>query len=272
MNEKLIPAGDARVKPLQGLAPWVGGKRQLAKRLIRRFEMFPHHCYAEPFIGMGGVFLRRPTRAAVEAINDWSEDVTTLFRVVQRHPDALIQELTWRIGSRADFLRLADQDPAGLTDIERAARFAFLQYTAFGGKPHTRSFGRSAVCKSGWTPERIFALLRAAHDRLSGVHIERLPYDRFIALYDRPNTLFYLDPPYWGCEDYYGRNLFERADFERLAMILRGLKGAFVLSINDTPEIRELFAWAQIDEEALTYTVNEAGPTRVTELVISTRR
>lgn len=265
-NEKSNP-----VQPLQGLAPWLGGKRQLAKRLIDRFRQIPHLCYAEPFIGMGGVFLRRPYRSPVEAVNDRSDDVANLFRWVQRHPQALIDELGFRLSSRSDFLRIAGQDPTNLTELERAARFLYLQYNCFGGKPGTRSFGRSAVCKSGWTPSRIYPLLRKVHRRLEGVYIEGLPYERFVELYDRPDTLFYLDPPYWGCEDYYGRNLFERADFERLAEILRTLKGAFVMSINDVPQIRDLFSWARIEEEALSYHVNVKGPSHVTELVISNR-
>ena len=52
------------------LAPWVGGKRNLARRLIVRIEAIPHTLYAEPFIGMGGVFLRRSRPAQVEAMAD----------------------------------------------------------------------------------------------------------------------------------------------------------------------------------------------------------
>lgn len=72
--------------------------------------------------------------------------------------------------------------------------------------------------------------------------VENLPYADLIARYDRPHTLFYVDPPYFGCEDYYGKGLFSRDDFTRLRDILAGIKGKFILSINDTPEIRDLFA------------------------------
>ena len=76
-NER--PAMSAiRQKSLSGLAPWVGGKRLLAREIIRRIGEMPHTCYAGPFIGMGGVFLRRPARSKAEAINDLSGDVSTL--------------------------------------------------------------------------------------------------------------------------------------------------------------------------------------------------
>lgn len=258
---------EENVTPLSGLAPWVGGKRHLARRLVARIEAIPHLCYAEPFIGMGGVFLRRASRVESEAINDWSRDVATLFRVVQRHPRSLFEEIGWRTASRDDFVRLAHADPEALTDIERAARFCFLQYNAYGGKPNCASFGRSALRRSRWDPARIEAHLREVSRRLAGVVIDRLPYDEFIRRWDRPTTLFYCDPPYWGCEDYYGKGLWGRDDFARLAASLQTIKGRFILSINDRAEIRELFSWAQISQEPVTYKV--AGTKRVIELVIS---
>lgn len=111
----------AKTIALPGIAPWVGGKRHLARRLIARIEAIPHTCYAEPFIGMGGVFLRRDARAESEVINDWSREVATLFRVVQRHIDALCDEFAWRLAARDEFARLVATDPDTLTDIERAA-------------------------------------------------------------------------------------------------------------------------------------------------------
>lgn len=129
------------VDVLQGLAPWLGGKRALAKRIIREIMRVPRRCYAEPFIGMGGVFLRRPRRAEAEVINDASDDVVNLFRIVQRHPDALFAELAGKVMSRSEFQRLGRQAPEDLTDIERAARFVYLQYAGFGGKATGRTFG-----------------------------------------------------------------------------------------------------------------------------------
>lgn len=259
-----MSAADAH--PLAGLAPWIGGKRNLARRLVARIDTTPHVCYAEPFIGMGGIFLRRPRRAESEVINDLAQDVANLFRIVQRHPDALVHEIEWRVASRSEFVRLANTDPSGLTDVERAARFCYLQYNAFGGKPVGQSFSCSALRNSRWNAERVERRLRGVHHRLAGVVIEQLPFDAFIARWDRPTTLFYVDPPYWGREGYYGKGLFAPADFERLATVLRGVRGRFLLSINDAPEIRALFAWATIEEEPITYKISTKN---VVELVIS---
>jgi DNA adenine methylase len=131
----------APIDPIRPPAPWIGGKKVLARRLVARINAVPHTIYAEPFVGMGGVFFRRDQRPKCEVINDWSEDVATFFRVVQRHYIAFMDMLRWQITSRAGFERLRAQDPATLTDLERAARFLYLQKLAFGGKVATRTFG-----------------------------------------------------------------------------------------------------------------------------------
>ena len=101
-----------------------------------------------------------------------------------------------------------------------------------------------------------------------GVTIECLDYQEFIRRYDHAGALFYLDPPYYLCEDYYGKGLFSRDDFERLAYLLGGIKGRWLMSINDHPEVRRLFGRFRIDEEPVSYRVGGAVKP-VVELVIS---
>ncbi|MGB8181769.1 MAG: DNA adenine methylase, partial [Stellaceae bacterium] len=238
-------------------------------RLIERIEKIPHVCYAEPFIGMGGVFLRRRLRPPGEVINDRAGDVANLFRVLQRHPQALLAELELGLTSRVEFLRHRRVEPSTLTDVERAARFFYLQQIVFGGQPHG-TFGTSALRPARFDLGRLRPLLAAVHRRLRAVTIEALDFQAFIERYDRPTTLFYADPPYWGCESDYGPNLFSRADFERLAAVLHRLKGRFILSINDRPEIRQVFAGFRIEAVGVTYRAN--GVKHVRELIISNRR
>lgn len=98
--------------------------------------------------------------------------------------------------------------------------------------------------------------------------IERLPYAEFIKGYDRPSTLFYLDPPYWGRETLYGKGLFGREDFERLAELLAGLRGRFILSLNDLPEVRKLFRRFRVEPVRVTYKT-KPGCAEGKELIIT---
>lgn len=259
---------DSGVRRAQPLAPWVGGKRSLAARIIRRIEGAPHDFYGEPFVGMGGVFLRRARPAPVEAINDRSNEVVNLFRVVRRHPDALAQEMQLQLVSRSEFKRLLAVPPDTLTDIERAARFILLQRLAYGGRPGSTSFPARRVRADSLDADFLRGVINGVHRRLGRVTIEHLDFGEFLDRYDRDGALFYLDPPYWGCEGYYGPGMFSRADFGLLSKVLRRLRGKFLLSINDVPEVRDLFGWARIEEEPVTYRVGRTAKP-VVELVIS---
>jgi len=255
------------VLPARPVAPYVGGKRNLSKRLVEMIGQTPHRTYAEPFVGMGGVFLRRDLRPAQEVMNDLSGDVANLFRVLQEHYTPLVDELRFKLASRNEFDRLMRQDPATLTDLRRAARFLYLQVLAFGGRVHQRHFGVSMGQRARFDFTQIVPRLQDVHERLAGVTIEQLPFDRFIERYDRPETLFYCDPPYWGTEDYYGAALFSRADFERLSGCLKAVRGRFILSLNDVPEVREIFAWASIEAVDLNYQLS-GRPTPAREVII----
>jgi DNA adenine methylase len=250
------------------IAPYIGGKRILAKRVIARIEAIPHTLYAEPFVGMGGVFLRRPTPAKVEVINDLSSDVANLFRILQRHIEAFIGELEFKITSRQHFDRLIATDPETLTDLERAARFLYVQRLAFGGKVNGRNFGVSRDTPARFDVGKLRPMLVEMHERLASVVIEQLPYAAFMKRYDRPGALFYLDPPYFGCETDYGNGMFSRPDFQRLADQLASIKGRFILSLNDRPEVWEIFDRFTIEAVDTSYRISGASQ-KVSEVLIS---
>ena len=262
--------GSTTVEPLSGVAPYQGGKRNLARRIVERIGTIPHRCYAEPFVGMGGVFFRRRQAPPAEVINDASRDVATLFRVLQRHYQAFLDMMRWQITTREGFNRLCRTDPDTLTDLEQAARFFYLQRTGFGGKVKGRVFGVQADRSARFDITRLAPQLEDMHARLAGVVIECLPFAEFIRRYDRPETLFYIDPPYYGCEGDYGAALFERDDFERLAEALGAIRGRFVLSLNDVAETRTIFKAFEIEPVPTTYTLAaKSNGKRVGELLIT---
>ena len=257
------------VKPARPIAPWYGGKAYLASRIIERIEAIPHRCYAEPFVGMGGVFLRRARRPPVEVVNDLNGEIPNLFRVAREHPAELERQFKWAIASRNEFRRLLAVPPETLTDVQRAARFATLQRLRFSGVPGSTGTRFSPHTKFSLRPAQMRRLIRAAHRRLQQVQIECLPWDEFIPRYDRPFTLFYIDPPYWGHEADYGKGLFSRDEFARMAELLRGIEGRFILSLNDRPEVRETFAGFSFEEVTTRYSANAKATRRAGEVLIS---
>ena len=247
------------------IIPWLGGKRRLADKLI---PLFPsHECYVEVFCGGAAIYFLRPP-APVEVLNDVNGDLINLYRVVQHHLEEFVRQFKWAITSRQVFKWLQMTKPETLTDIQRAARFYYLQQHAFGGKVDGQNFG-TATTAPAINLCRIEENLSAAHLRLSGTTVENLDWQDCIKRYDRPHTFFYLDPPYWQVEGY--GVPFEFDQYEAMASIMRNCSGKMMLSINDHPDIRRAFDGLVMHELGIKYSVANAHgqPTESRELVIT---
>lgn len=232
------------------IIPWVGGKRRLAKIIL---PMFPAHgCYVEPFAGGAALFFMKE-RAEVEVLNDINGDLVNLYRVVKYHLEEFVRQFKWALVSRQIYEWLKQTPVEPLTDIQRAARFYYLQKMAFGGKVSSQTFGTATTSPPRLNLLRIEEELSAAHLRLSRVFIEHVTWDDCIRRYDREHTLFYLDPPYWGTEGY-GVD-FGLEQYDKMAELARSIKGKMIVSVNDIPEMRKAFDGLFIESVGIDYTV-----------------
>ena len=239
------------------LIPWIGGKRRLAGHIL---PLFPEHvCYVEPFCGAAALyFLKEP--AEVEVLNDINGDLVNLYRVVRHHLEEFVRQFKWALSSREIYRWLQITPGETLTDIQRAARFYYLQKLGFGGKVAGRSFGTATTTPPRLNLLRIEEDLSQAHLRLSRTYIEHLGWEDCIARYDRPHTLFYCDPPYWGTEGY-GVD-FGLEQYGRMAELARSIKGRMIVSVNDIPEMREAFAGLVMESVGIVYSVGGARRTK----------
>lgn len=247
------------------LAGWMGGKSLLAKHIIARIP--DHKCYVEPFCGAAWVLFKKP-ESRVEVINDINKDITTLYRCLQWHLDEFIRYFRWALVARDEFERLKKANPDTLTDIQRAARFYYLQQSCFGGRITGPTFGYGKTREPKLNLLRIEEYLSAAHLRLARVYVECLPYSDVITRYDGADTFLYIDPPYWNCEGYYGPGIFSREDFAKLAEQLAGVRGRFILSLNDTPGVREIFGAFTIESVSTKYTCSKGKNIDAGEVLI----
>jgi DNA adenine methylase len=249
---------------MTGPLAYVGGKNRIAKEIIK---IFPKHTtYVEPFAGGAQVFFHKEP-SAVEVLNDLDGDIVNFFRVCQRHYEELSRYLKFVLKSREWFALADAENPASLTDIERAARFFFLQKNAFGGLVRQRRYNYAVTGPPSFNPGSLPMLFENAHRRLRRVQIENLPYQEILRRYDRPAALYYLDPPYFHRHLY--RFNFSDQDFQELANLLRRVRGKFILSINDVPEVRDLFGGFTLREIAFHYTAQRQAGKRFRELLIT---
>lgn len=236
------------------IIPWIGGKRRLAKHLL---PLFPdHQCYVEPFCGAAALyFLKEPAKA--EVLNDINGELVNLYRVVKHHLEEFVRQFKHALVSRQIWDWLDVTPPETLTDIQRAARFFYLQKLGFGGKVDGRTFGTATTSAPRMNLLRIEEDLSQAHIRLARTVVEHLPWADCIARYDRPHTLFYCDPPYWGTEGY-GVD-FGLEEYTRLAELARSIKGKMVVSVNDIPAMRKMFKGLAMMSLPIRYSVGGAG-------------
>lgn len=247
-----------------GPIAYIGGKNRLAKTII---AMLPEHItYVEPFAG-GAQVLFHKTPSNVEVLNDLDYDIVNFFRVCQWHHDELVRYLKYCLVSRKIHEMHLATNPATLTDIQRAGRFFYLQKNSFGGLIIRQKFHYGVTHPSNYNPERVPEMLAKAHERLQRVQIESLPYEQVLEKYDRPTTCFYLDPPYWERKLY--KFNFTGAQFKDMVERLRRITGKFVLSLDDRPEVRDLFGEFHLSPVDLTYTAKRNPKKRFQELLIT---
>lgn len=240
-----------------------GSKANLAPWLIRHFPS--HHTYVDVFGGSAAVLLSKQP-SSVEVYNDINSDLAQFFRVL-RNP-AQAEELRRRLRltphSREEFqnaLTDLEGDP-----VERARRFFVRSRQSFSGLG-TFSVGarnskwsycvtESAGGMSARTRKWLSAVeaLEAAAERFRTVQVEHLDFADLIPRYDRPDTLFFADPPYLHSTrvrlDLYGKHELSVERHRELAEMLRGIQGMAVVCGYPSPEYEEFYAgWTALSKE-----------------------
>lgn len=224
----------------------------------------------EPFCGAAALFFtKEPVK--VEVLNDINSDLVALYRCLQHHLDEFVRQFRWALASREMFKWAQITPPQTLTDIQRAARFYYLQRLAFGGKVEGQTFGTASTAPARINLLRFEEDLSEAHLRLNGVHIEHLPWLECARRYDRSHSLIYMDPPYWGTAGY-GVD-FGLDQYDLMADFMRSMSGMGFVSVNDIPAMRKAFAGLHMKRVEISYTVGGTSAARKPrgELIISNR-
>lgn len=247
-----------------GPVSYIGGKRAIAKQII---ALFPKHTtYVEAFAGGAQVFFRKEP-SEVEVLNDLDGEIVNFYRVCQQHYEELIRYFRFMVISRAWHELLKSTDPKTLTDIQRAARYLYLLKNSYASLVRNLDYRVNVTDPPSFNLERLPESIEHAHKRLERVQIESLPYEKILTRFDRPTTFFYLDPPYYG-RKLYNYN-FEPEDFATLAERLRDMRGKFMLSLNDVPQVRAIFKEFSIRDIDLHYTAQKLPGRRYKEVIIT---
>ncbi len=270
MNEKMLP-----------LLKWAGGKRRIAKKII---DLINHDLqegtYFEPFLGGGAVLFELAPKKAV--CFDYNKDLIEFYNVVKKDPEKLINILDkkYKHQNNRDFYyetRELDRDEKKfrkMSDIERAARFMYLNKTCYNGLWRVNRKGYNNVPFGRYVRPKILdekAIIKASkYFNENDIKFYSSDFSDVLK-YATKGDLIYFDPPYDVEENQsefvsYTKNGFNRDDQKRLKEVSDELveRGAVVaISNSKTTFIQNLFSGENYEY----YTIN--GNIRVRRVIAS---
>ena len=251
-------------KNLKAPFGWIGGKSRLAKDIVSL--IYPHKTYIEVFGGALNVLYSK-TPSKLEVVNDINGELINLHRVIKNYPQTLTIYLNELLISREIFKDIKQKYIKPKNNIQKAAFYYYLLSQSFGSKMD--NFAMSA--KSGRKPKDIYKSFKIWSKRLKYVTIENLSFEKLIKLYDKEDSFFYCDPPYFGTESYYkNTGGFGKDKHILLKETLTNIKGKFLLSYNDTIFIKELYKDFHIRSKDVKYTLGGSkNPKKTKEIFIS---
>ncbi|MDD7793678.1 DNA adenine methylase [Clostridium sp. 'White wine YQ'] len=243
--------------------PRMGGKSKLRKTII---EMIPEHtCYVELFFGAGWVYFGKDP-SKVEVINDIDKELINLFKMIKYHAPEIERMLEYEFSGRDIFEEYKNHSIASLTEINRAVRFLYLISQSFAAKGKDYGYGTTSKPK----PQIFYkGVLADIKDRLRNTYVENLSFEKIIDKYDRENTFFFADPPYFDLTGY--GNEFGEKEHLMLRDRLASIKGKFLLTINDHEKVREWYKGFNLKEVEVHYSVSKEKKARkgYKELIIT---
>ena len=247
----------------------VGNKSSILHILYAVFPM-KYGRFIDVFGGSGSVLLGKPEIHPFEVYNDFDKNLVNLFRCMKERTMATVRELGFcNLNSREDFNTIRKffeqreeftdeylREELLLTELTfpplQANELKELRTRITKGHDVRRAamflkllrYSYSSSCKSfasqPFDIRKLFGLIKELENRMANVVVENQDFETLIKHYDRPDSFFYADPPYFSSEGMYEVG-FGWDDHVRLRDTLKSIKGKFLLSYNDCPEIRELY-------------------------------
>ena len=230
-----------------------GGKWYSLKHILSEL---PHHAgyrtWCEVFCGSAVLTLNKPRNPAhLEIVNDANTDLVNFWLQCRDYPAVLQKRLDSLPYSRWLYTSWHTSlfDGTEMSSMERAVRWFYVLRGSLGCYMRSASSGNwgyevTDAAKSAITYRNVTELFAVLSERLKHAQIECGSYESIIKRYERPDTLFYCDPPYIGSEKYYDAGVVDRFsenDHRQLATLLNATPAKVALSYYPHPLIDELY-------------------------------
>lgn len=246
-------SNDVEIQQTKPFVRWAGGKTRLLSALLP-FVPPKFKNYHEPFLGSGAMFFALRHRADVCYLADLNAELVNLWRVVKEEPKAFYQHIRPYLQRKGEDEYYAVRGESPIHYLERAARFFYLNQTAWNGLWRENKFGvfnvpYGARDFKGIDPDNLATLSMVLQD----VVVREIDF-REAAKSAKPGDFIYFDPPYLPISDTskfagYNGKRFRVNDLEELAELCRDLtkQGVhWMVSNRDNEHIREIFSHATV--------------------------
>lgn len=249
------------IKKVRSPLRYPGGKSRAIKKIL---PLIPkdYKEFREPFVGGGSIFLAAKQEISEDAlyvISDLNYDLYCFWKEAQENMDGLVKEIELIKESFKDGRKLYHKliEIEKMTDFERAVRFFVLNRITFSGTVDSGGYSEDAF-QNRFTKSSI-ERLKLLSKPLEGVNVYHGDYEDFV-FQEGEDVFIFLDPPYLrqAKSKLYGKNgdLHVGFDHERFARNMKKCKHKWLITLDNTPEIWEMFSFAYIYEWELQYGMN----------------
>ena len=209
----------------------IGSKKKLLNKIL---PLIPEHkIYVEPFMGSSAVFWAKEP-AEYTILNDLDKSLVDDYKLILKTPTPS-RPITRKFIKTRTFVNNFYNNLTN-SPIDKLIKRLMLRCNTFCSK--TFNENEKVILYNRGNPYSKINKLDEYKERLKGVKILNQSYEKIIKKYDSPDTFFYLDPPYENSEGLYTES---QIDYEEMWRILDKVKGKWLLSINDSPRIRNTF-------------------------------
>ncbi len=234
-----------------------GGKSRAVEKIAELIPVFDE--FREPFVGGGSVFidLKQKFPDKIFWINDKYAELATFWQILQNDSDNLFEQIwNWKdeFSDGKELFYFLREKIKDCNEIETAAAFFIFNRITFSGTTEAGGFSLQSFEKR--FTDSSLERLKLMPKILQNTKITNSDYETVINA-DGENVFLFLDPPYFSATNsaLYGKNgsLHKAFDHERFTAVLQNCPHKWLLTYDDSPFIRELFSFANIQDWNLTY-------------------
>lgn len=240
-----------------------GGKSKALKKIIpiivevNNFEEF-----REPMVGGGSVFfaIKQIFPDKKYWINDINKNLCLFYKYYKEEPEKLIKEIkTIKKLHKEGRVLYSNfiKNYKKLDNFQKASRFFILNRITFSGLTEAGGYSEEAFVKR-FTDSSIQRLSNAS-SLLKGTKITNKNYSELIKANGK-KTFIFLDPPYMSNSKskLYGKRgcFHEGFNHKKLSADMKKCEHKWLITYDNTPEVRKLFSFAYIYKWKLQYAMN----------------